>query len=50
MQRPSGLVEVEGKYKRFYGEATLFKIENVLYKQILIIDLNCYWIFFQKGL
>ncbi len=25
------------------GEATLVKVENVSWKQILITDVNCYW-------
>ncbi len=37
VQRPSGLIKIE-------GTTTAFKVENVSWKQISIIDLNFYWI------
>ncbi len=35
MQRPSGLIKVE-------GSASAFQVDNVSWTQILIINLNCY--------
>ncbi len=40
VQRPSGMGEV----KPLLGESTLIKLENVSWKIISIIDLNCYLI------
>ncbi len=37
VQRPSGLIKIE-------GNATAFEVENVSWKRISIIDLNFYWI------
>ncbi len=36
-QRPRGLIKTE-------GSTIGFKVENVSWKQIKTIDLNCYWI------
>ncbi len=36
-QRPSGLIKME-------RSACAFKMGNVSWKQILIINLNCYWV------
>ncbi len=37
MLRPTGLIKVE-------GNASVFKVDNVSWKHILIINLNCYQI------
>jgi hypothetical protein len=44
VQRPSGLIKVEGSTIAFKRESTLIKVENVSWKQISIINLNSYWI------
>jgi len=41
VQRPSGLTKSRRKDKCF-EERFLIKVENVSWKQISIVDLNCY--------
>ncbi len=45
VQRPSGLIKVEGNASTF-REATKIKVENASLKLISIIDLNNYWILY----
>ncbi len=40
VQRPSGLIKSGGKRKHFLREATLFKVENVSWKQISIFNMQ----------
>ncbi len=42
VQRPPGVIKSGGNGKRFLRKATLIKADNVLWKRISIIDLNCY--------